>query len=1246
MERVTLHFDLSHLGHLHAHQDFTLKIPGARTVLARHDAQTRRHHAGLNTALAQLSDEHLARFTHFAETVSLPTDAISFCWVGYPSRRPGAVSDESAVIFQHVPTDAVRRAVRTMRRDGDLPTPSRLHPFGVAIPSDHADGESLHVDASLLLSPISSAMTMVMQHPDFGTLVPEDYCQIAEKLIAKQPSFTELWSYLSQNPEGTDNPWYELGHVTDADGKPVQPDWDLTDDDGNSLWPTKIVGGEEVRVIPQQTISDKLDPLLRRVLQDVGRVVAKESNLKGRQWSTQHGVTGLARTNVAAVQGQPAAEQDPARTHWTIVNKSSSYGLDLYQDSIEFSDATQTLTFKVRNWPNRGLGVYVQFLDADDKPMKPKGWQDRLADWPSDLNRLLQPNPTKQYLQHLGGGNSVFGIPVWAKETPVSFTVPAGATGATVLFGGLGNGDRDSDVDTLGLIYTCVVSYGIPSFLAVLSVGVKSTAWYKDYVDGNLVLQAMIGAGAVTLKLTLSSWQETLAFATHKFAGILFSKGLEGLAKRITGYVTAMEIADNAPFVGWALRVASVAGAVANMTATSIAVGLSPATYQLEAKRSMTLNISVGPDTKHGIWPESADHFLIDVRYRGGTTLSKSGRTPGKTPTPITVTYSAGTGDAVPSAPTQQFQIVASVYSASNWLCGKWVSEWIWATPNDGNSRTVQGFITEQVVPLTPDTQYAHTTKIQYDTAAKTYRWPDSAPAPQQTASSLSQPGQDLVQLTGMTVNDPAHRLAYCYQAKNQNLPMDDDSRATSTAMHVFRSISTLAVPGDGMLSPGRGFSSQPAIAYDQFGSETADGVTTAGSYNFYLDTRTYASCGRSQLRQVDLSGHGDSTFRYDQTTSWGSFALVHHDAMVVHPNGYVIAVASQDDKLAIVQLPATGVADADAPEALPFCGTGLREGLLSRPVSLAVTVDGRILVLEAGSARIQAFDTQANPVQCFAGTLDFVLDISGLAAQLDSSTVAPSLLQALQANIPVWNRTPNAYDPRHLSSPVFSIPAGFVPTLDAGQVTPDLITMFEEHGLTLSDKTSISRSAQGIWLLGDSETGINYDVRFNGEELNKVDIYRCFTPTILTKAPGAEWLLMDKTHTMSFAVTAQQGSSRLRFRGLTALMPLKDGPQAKVTYLDIAVEAKGFIYVLSYVNDGANPSDYRLDIYGPDGAPLNAGRAAHHGHVNAARMTVDRWRTLFTLNYEQMRGRDGRMEPTVSKWNPPPPELIEERNE
>lgn len=1404
-ETVTLHFDLSHLDHLPDDQEFSLKALGRSVKLRRHDQASLRAHRQRNLAVAALPDAQLPLLTHYVEEVELPSDAVGFHWVGYPSTRPGAVSDEIAVVFQHVPQEAVRRAVRAMRRDGSLPgVPGSLAQYGLAGLAEDADLEQFHVDASNTVNYIQTALTMIMQHPEIGTLVPDLHYRIGQQLVVHQPAFTQLWQYLSTHPAEGNDPWYENTYVTDPAGNVMSPDQTLTDKDGQPVvWPTATVGGRQVSVIPQHRLSDGLNSVLKPAVQAVGIAVKQQPWLKGQQWSTQHGVTQLQRTRVSPSQS-PRRLADAAgatQADWTIVNQTSQYGLDLYQDSISFDASSNILTFDVKNWPNRGLGAYVQFLDPDGNPIaNPPGWQDRLPSALGPVRDWLEPNNTKWFLQHIGAGSVFFGAPVWAPHTSISFVVPEQATGANVLVGGLGNGGWDLDVDKVGLIYTCVASYGVPTLLSILSVGVQSTAWYMDFFDKleNVLILVGVGMGPFGILLGVGTVtigvEATLIAAAQFVAGVIFSAGLAALAGKITGYVTAAELAENAPFVGWALRVASQASAIADMLATSIEVGLSPATYQLQAKRSMTLNVTVSPDPTHGtstqkpIWPDEADHYVIMVQYKGGTTLTKAGPLPGQEDEPISVTYATATGDALPSAPGQQFQIVANIYSSTNWLCGKWVSGWVEAVPTDGDARSETGSIIEQLVPLSPSTVYSHEAKLNYDSPSKSYVWlkttfslsdtlegslvpgpvtqalqqafwshgvrlstgatvagagagrwqvtdPDTGtiydivkqpivvngetvgyelavqnstqPVPQGTVNILAH--QDVQQLIDVSINDLAYKLGYCYLAANQNLPEDYGTTNQSSAMYLFESISTLANPGSGMLAPTRGFSLQPYIAYDQFGPaglfrfdaatyqpELDKGgavpddvaalftnagfplpagsqitvVTTSASWqigypgqppvydlrrqvdvivvfvapapafspnNFYLDTRTYQADGVAHLRLVDLQDNAGSTFDYDATQSWGSFDLPNLNAVAIHPNGFAIAISFQDDKMAIVQLPAAGVPDAEAPQALPFSGTGVREGLMQGPVGLTISADGRILVLERINARIQAFDTQANPVQCFASPLRFTVPAS-LVGDFNATTASVALLQALQTNVPVMNSAPGAYDPRYLLTPVFSMPASFATILDAGTVTDGLAQQFEDHALALGGNPTIIQTTEGVWLLQDSGNGVNYDVRLNGEGLGEVDVYRCFTPTILVKASGSEWTLLDKTNTLSFDVTAPAAGQPLQVQNLTSLMALKDGPSDTVTYLDVAIETKGFIYVLSYVDDGSSDTDYRLDIYNPDGSPLSADPASHNGQVNAARMTVDQWRTLFTLNYEQMSGPAGRPEPTVSQWLPTTP--------
>jgi hypothetical protein len=107
-------------------------------------------------------------------------------------------------------------------------------------------------------------------------------------------------------------------------------------------------------------------------------------------------------------------------------------------------------------------------------------------------------------------------------------------------------------------------------------------------------------------------------------------------------------------------------------------------------------------------------------------------------------------------------------------------------------------------------------------------------------------------------------------------------------------------------------------------------------------------------------------------------------------------------------------------------------------------------------------------------------------------------------------------------------------------------------------------------------------------------------------------------------------------FAGNSAVAPLKTETQP-VTLLDIAMESKGFIFVLKFINEGAGVSDYLLDLYTPEGSFL-----AQTVGLSAAKITVDLFRTLYTLNFETIQKPDGeRTEPSVSIWLPSTPDIV-----
>lgn len=106
-------------------------------------------------------------------------------------------------------------------------------------------------------------------------------------------------------------------------------------------------------------------------------------------------------------------------------------------------------------------------------------------------------------------------------------------------------------------------------------------------------------------------------------------------------------------------------------------------------------------------------------------------------------------------------------------------------------------------------------------------------------------------------------------------------------------------------------------------------------------------------------------------------------------------------------------------------------------------------------------------------------------------------------------------------------------------------------------------------------------------------------------------------------------------FAGKSSVASLRPEGAATVTLVDLSVESKGYLYILKYLASASGSvlaSDYRLDICNPDGTFL-----AQVAGLAAARLQVDLWRNLFTLNYEILPG-SGRTEPSVASWIPSTP--------
>ena len=144
------------------------------------------------------------------------------------------------------------------------------------------------------------------------------------------------------------------------------------------------------------------------------------------------------------------------------------------------------------------------------------------------------------------------------------------------------------------------------------------------------------------------------------------------------------------------------------------------------------------------------------------------------------------------------------------------------------------------------------------------------------------------------------------------------------------------------------------------------------------------------------------------------------------------------------------------------------------------------------------------------------------------------------------------------------------------------------------------------------------------------------YNPKILTMSPAGDIIILEETSTNEIRLRAfnRYGMSHLDYVGFnnsSSTFSLKK-ESVSVNYLDISIEAKGYIYVLKQLgSDRTNEQNYYLDIYDPTSDNPNEPMVSTQG-VSGGKIVVDYWRSVYTLNYETNQLD----EPTVSLWIPP----------
>lgn len=1056
--------------------------------------------------------------THFLEGVALPRD--SAMRIHATVRKAGRPANERRLALVHISVPAARLPDELARvialRTGMGLTSARSG-------SGRPGPELLVARYAESPTPVSTAVALAYHHPELMSFNGEAATTVVAHIHAS-PYLMELWSEIANRPgtDGDDASWCLAVPVTDdATGVP------LIDDDGGIVY-------------DYQPMPDILD-LVGMVVRDVLLSVKNDGALEDILWSSSEGVPNRpvdAPLTAGAVGAAGGYRLSPA-----IANGRRTNGVSFEAKVVDA--ARRRIEVSMRNDQLRFQGVHVCFRDARGERL-PLGDAALISVVTDMIEQMPAVAPfLDNFLAVLKADTKVIGLlqptatflgfPVRDGRGVTSFEMPAAAVSAELVLGstGLGvlRGDaRETQEELIGFLLTMVVGYAVPTVTLMLAGGATTNQKLLDVIkkEPGIWVDILSTVHGLYPGLFKGDWRSLENAGTRllinladRMVKLVLNGGFTLLWKWLLTEIIFQNAVKAIPFLGWAMRVATVAGNIQLITRTTIDSLSNPPRLTNTLSLSADIDLTINRDLDGFTFPATATHYEVQLTIGGAT-----GYTSGVRPVPR-VGQSEPIRLTIPDVPSGGTGTVTVSFRGPNGLISGKGNAAVYAPTSASLQALTVG--TERFEKVPPEVvtrlqpmagrSYAGTPELVADllallgtalserwrkniaarlaivdiplllngastlalectieeqlvplTAATRYAhqrvlqyaggrylWQDTPLPRPATPPTCDSSANALCELGGITLAQRSGQIGYAWRASSAGLPVCG-SGASGTQAWTVQNISLQDDP-NGALRALRLGGVRCGIVEGAGIVYQFDGPSDGSGANFLLDGRG----GLIQVRPID-NASPDSLELSGMTRSHGTFSSL-PTSVAWHFAGYLIGVNAATHKIEIVDLNNPPVPDAEAPLPKVGAGLGTRAGLLRGPVCVAATLDGRVLVLESLAGQVQAFDVDASPVSCFAGA---------------------------------------------------------------------------------------------------------------------------------------------------------RASFALRPRGQT------------VRYLDMGIDATGHVFVLVQAGDGTQVSHFNLDIYTPDGAFL----CSTNG-FSAARMAVDLWRNVYSLNWETLQGRDGRTEPTVSRWVP-----------
>jgi hypothetical protein len=956
------------LGSLPGVSDLTLVANGARTPLADH---TRASRAELRQSGGLWRTADVSALTHHASGVELPGDRPLLMTV--LGRRGG----DTVVVGQkwHVPASVTSRlAAATYKLSGTMApvvgSPRRLDELGVDPYRLRRPEEAVQLGSVVGLD--DAAFGLISVHPNIATIAPDAH-KVTEALLTATPELDTLANHIaSMQTAGRDYATYDT--AVGADGKP----YEIT-------FPAAKTGPELKTTFETFALNDrdaKLKSALRSAVtvgittvrdsKELGAVIEKplvdERTKSSGTWIQPRGVTPLVRNQTAALKA--------SKVDVNIKNTGLNSGTYVAANG-DFANGKAPL--KLYNNYVRWVSVYVQYLGKGGKNLS----ADPAAKFPD--------TPYAKSLGLLPQVFTVLGVPLWDTNTiEVELEFPKGAHAARILMCGLGadimgGGWRQyfpenaypgrvapTDEVLVPALLTGILTIGMNVFALATDVDIavawsgirktiqRSSSTFKDFAELHFIFrQLFVDVGGAALSLTAAEalaasiaagagtyedvkhnghdlsnlWNIVLGLASviPKF---LFSPAAGKIAGEIALQMleleTAQKLAEALPVIGQVLAVISAVGDAATLAEVAAETIVSPWVIENEVSVRYDATITISPDGRAKTFPATARSWRLEASIEGALTLdpitgpiNQGGKLQSQ---PLSVKVATPFGG-------KDIQWTVVFLDGADRQVGGGASAKL---PNDDPTNppsNVAFAISQLPATITDSTVFERSATTTYDPAAGGYTWSDKVAV----TGTVHQKG--VQEVTGAAVATLAGVAGMVFKQGDRfyvrGVPVAQDGKTIELGTARVKS-----------------FARRPFLLLDPF-VEANDGRN-----HVLLEPDDESDA--YHVRRVSLDPKsGDIS--WDPAVNLGTFALPVSDA-ALHSSGKVVAINTNSGRLGWIQ-----PADTPRPQLATFvAGPGTRVGLLRSPVAVAITNPGTVLVLEAGTAQIAAFDLNGNPARYF----------------------------------------------------------------------------------------------------------------------------------------------------------------------------------------------------------------------------------------------------------------------------------------